>query len=396
VQIALTAEEIAFGRDIRAVLRAEIPEAIRGKANRGEQYSRDDYVTTQKILNEHGLAVPHWPAEWGGRGWTPLQRHLWSEETALAQLPLLPVNTALAGPVIAAFGNEQLKRRFLPKTASADIWWCQGFSEPNAGSDLASVRTTAVRDGDEYVVNGQKIWTTQAHFADWMFCLVRTDPDVQQQRGLSFILFDLRSPGVTVRPIRLIDGSYEVAEVFLDNVRVPVDQLVGEENRGWDYTKYVLVNERVGSADTGLIKARLLRLKRIAARTRWSETSVLDNPLFRDRLTWLEIETQALEVSVLRALENQTKHPDRPDPVSSLLKLQGSVLQQQVSELLTEVLGAEELPYRESPDVPTGFAALPEGAVDAMPTYFNWRKASIYGGSTEVQRMIMAKSILNL
>jgi hypothetical protein len=301
----------------------------------------------------------------------------------------------MVGPVIATFGSEEVKERFLPPTANLDIWWCQGFSEPNAGSDLASLKTTAVREGDHYIVNGQKTWTTLAQWANWIFCLVRTDPEAKKQRGISFLLIDMATPGITVRPIQLIDGSHEVNEVFFDNVRVPADQLVGEENAGWDYAKFLLGNERTGVVAVGQTKARILRIKRLAAATPSGGRSLLEDPLFRARLTRLEVELTAIEMSVLRVLDAEGRNgPGKPDPVSSVLKLKGSELQQDATELLVDVLGAAGLPYRESEGVPTGFAGLAEGSLDAMPTYFNWRKASIYSGSNEVQRTIIAKAIL--
>jgi len=297
-------------------------------------------------------------------------------------------NTAMIGPVIAQFASEQMKQRFLPKTANCDIWWSQGFSEPNAGSDLASLKTTAVREGDEYVVNGQKTWTTLAQYGDWIFNLVRTDPSAQKQRGISMLLIDMRSPGVTVRPIHLIDGGYEVNEVFFDNVRVPAENLVGEENQGWTYAKFLLGNERTSNAAIGTIKNRITRLKRLAG-------PLLDDPLLRARVTRLEVETTALEMSVMRVLAREASLPKgMPDPTSSVLKLKGSELQQEASELLVDVMGPAALAYRESGEVPDGFSPVPEGATDAMPTYFNWRKASIYAGSNEVQRGIIAKAIL--
>jgi alkylation response protein AidB-like acyl-CoA dehydrogenase len=251
-----------------------------------------------------------------------------------------------------------------------------------------------VRDGDEYVVTGQKTWTTLAQYADWIFCLVRTNPEAKKQQGISFLLIDMSTPGVTVRPIELIDGGYEVNEVFFDNVRVPADQLVGEVDRGWDCAKFLLGNERTTNAGVGIVKTRILRLKRAAQETTANDRPLIDDPLFQARLTKLEVETTALEMSVLRVLANEGKNPGKPDPVSSVLKLRGSELQQEASELLVDVLGPNALPYRESPDVPDGFSALPDGAVDALPTYFNWRKASIYAGSNEVQRSIIAKAIL--
>jgi alkylation response protein AidB-like acyl-CoA dehydrogenase len=395
VDIALGKEDLAFAERMRSFFRTEIPAEIREKGERGEHVSREDFVITQQILNAHGLAVPHWPAEWGGQDWTALQRHIWAEEMALAHVPPpLAFNAAMVGPVIATFGSQELKQRFLPPTANLDIWWCQGFSEPNAGSDLASLTTRAVRDGDTYVINGQKTWTTLAQWADWIFCLVRTDPEAKKQLGISFVLVDMKTPGVTVRPIRLIDGGYEVNEVFFDDVRIPADQLVGEENRGWDYAKFLLGNERTGVAGTGIIKARIARLKKVAAETTAHGRPLLEDPLFRARLTQLEVETTALTMSVLRVLANEAKHPGTPDPVSSVLKLRGSELQQEATELLVDVLGPAALGYRETAGVSEGFAALPDGAVDAMPTYFNWRKASIYSGSSEVQRSIIARAIL--
>ncbi len=395
MDIALGKEDLAFAERMRSFFRTEIPAEIRAKGEHGEHVSREDFVTTQAILNSHGLAVPHWPVEWGGQDWTALQRHIWAEEMALAHVPPpLAFNAAMVGPVIATFGSEEQKRRFLPPTANLDIWWCQGFSEPNAGSDLASLTTRAVRDGDSYVINGQKTWTTLAQWADWIFCLVRTDPEAKKQLGISFVLIDMKSPGVTVRPIRLIDGGYEVNEVFFDDVRIPADQLVGEENRGWDYAKFLLGNERTGVAGTGIIKARIARLKEVAAATTSRGKPLIEDPVFRARLTRLEVETTALTMSVLRVLANEAKHPGKPDPVSSVLKLRGSELQQEATELLVDVLGPAALGYRETAKVSAGFAALPDGAVDAMPTYFNWRKASIYSGSSEVQRSIIARAIL--
>ena len=390
MDLALSKQDRAFAERMREFFTTEIPADIRDRLARGEHPTKDDVIASQRILNEHGLAVPHWPVEWGGQDWTPLQRHLWSEEMTLAHVPHpIVFNTAMVGPVIATFGSQELKQRFLPKTASAEIWWSQGFSEPNAGSDLASLKTSAVREGDEYVVNGQKTWTTLAQYGDWIFCLVRTDPAAQQQRGISFMLIDMRSPGVTVRPIHLIDGGYEVNEVFFDNVRVPVDQLVGEENKGWTYAKFLLGNERTSNAGVGMIKNRIGRIKRLGA-------ELLDrDALLRTRLTRLEVETTALEMSVLRLLAREASLPTgMPDPVSSVLKLRGSELQQDASELLVDVLGPQALAYRESAAVPDGFAPLAEGAADALPTYFNWRKASIYAGSNEVQRQIIAKAIL--
>ena len=391
MDLALSKDDRAFAERMREFFRTEIPADLRARVGRGERATKDEVARTQATLNEHRLAVPNWPVEWGGQHWTPLQRHLWAEEMALAHVPPpITFNTAMVGPVIAQFGNQEQKERFLPRTASAEIWWSQGFSEPNAGSDLASLKTTAVRDGDHYVVNGQKTWTTYGQYGDWIFCLVRTDPDAPQQQGISFLLIDMTSPGLTVRPIQLIDGGREVNEVFFDDVRVPVDQLVGEENKGWSYGKFLLGNERTSNAQLGLIKTRIGRIKRLAG-------DLSDRPLFRARLTRLEVETTGLEMTVLRVLAREASlPPGSPDPVSSVLKLKGSELQQEATELLVDLLGPAALPYRTESEVPTGFAPLPEGAIDALPTYFNWRKASIYAGSNEIQRGIITKAILKL
>jgi alkylation response protein AidB-like acyl-CoA dehydrogenase len=396
MDIVLSKEERAFAEQMRTFFTTEIPSEIREKLARGEHATKEEIISTQRTLNAHGLAVPHWPVEWGGQDWTPVQRHLWSEEMLLAHVPPpLAFNAQMIGPVIATFGSQEMKERFLPKTANLDIWWAQGFSEPNAGSDLASLKTTAVREGDEYVVNGQKTWTTLGQHADWIFNLVRTDPEVKKQRGISMLLIDMSTPGVTVRPIHLIDGGYEVNEVFFDNVRVPVENLVGEENSGWDQAKFLLGNERTGVVAVGQTKARIKRIKQLAAETRSGGRPLAEDPLFRARLTKLEVELTAIEMSVLRVLDTEKRRgPGVPDPVSSVLKFKGSELQQEATELLVDVLGPAGLAYRESTEVPDGFAPLPEGALDAMPTYFNWRKASIYSGSNEVQRTIIAKQIL--
>ncbi|PRC45581.1 acyl-CoA dehydrogenase, partial [Mycobacterium sp. ITM-2017-0098] len=259
MQLALTPDEADFRDELRNFYRTEIPADIRERTRSGKEANREDIVTANKILNDHGLMVPNWPVEWGGKDWTPIQHQIWLDEMQLASVPEpLTFNAKMVGPVIAEFGSQELKERFLPPTAAVDIWWCQGFSEPEAGSDLASLRTTALRDGDSYVVNGQKTWTTLGQYADWIFCLVRTDPNApKKQAGISFLLIDMNTPGITLRPIKLIDGGYEVNEVFFEDVRVPADQLVGEENQGWSYAKFLLGNERTGITQIGRTKLRL-------------------------------------------------------------------------------------------------------------------------------------------
>ncbi|MGV9415053.1 acyl-CoA dehydrogenase family protein [Nocardia sp. NPDC003693] len=387
MKLALTEDELAFRDELRAFFRSEIPADIRNRNRHGQELSRDDIVTTQRILNQHGLAVPNWPVAWGGRDWTPVQRHIWHDELQLASVPEpLTFNANMIGPVIAHFGSEELKQRFLPATANLDIWWCQGFSEPEAGSDLASLRTTAVRDGDHYVVNGQKTWTTLAQSADWIFCLVRTDPGApKKQAGISMLLFPLDTPGVTVRPIELIDGCHEVNEVFLEDVRVPVENLVGEENQGWTYAKFLLGNERTGIAAVGQNKVRLWLAKEYARQTRLGAGTMLDDPIFANRIADLENELLALELVQLRVAAGSAD--GKPNPVSSILKLRGTELQQAVTELLVDIAGPDSLP-REGDS--------PDWARRSTATYLNYRKTSIYGGSNEVQRTIIASTILGL
>ena len=396
MDLSFTPDEIAFREQMRDFFHAEIPEAIREQVKRGEHVARADQVTAQRIMNAHGLAVPHWPVEWGGKGWSPVQLYIYQDEMQQACVPPpLGFNTNMVGPVIAQFASDAIKRRFLPSTANLDIWWCQGFSEPGAGSDLASLRTSAVRDGDHYVVNGQKTWTTLAQYADWIFCLVRTDPAAKKQAGISFLLIDMQTPGITVRPIETIDGGHEVNEVWFDDVRVPVENLVGEENKGWDYAKFLLGNERTGIARVGVSKARVRRIKQLAALERVGDGRLIDEPRFREKLALVEVELKALEMTQLRVVADERgRERGRPNPASSILKLKGSELQQATTELLMDVVGPYVLPYDDAEEGSNLPPIGPDYAAEAAPTYFNWRKVSIYGGSNEIQRNIVAKAIL--
>jgi hypothetical protein len=353
--------------------------------------TKEQYVQSQRVLNAAGLAVPHWPVEWGGKDWSPLQRHIWREELQLACVPEpLAFNTSMIGPVIAAFGNQEQKERFLPRTANLDIWWCQGFSEPDAGSDLASLRTTAVRDGDDWVVNGQKTWTTLGQHADWIFCLVRTDPTAEKkQRGISLLVFPMDTPGVTLRPIELIDGGFEVNEVFFEDVRVPAENLIGEENRGWDYAKFLLGNERVGIARIGSTKRMLAQAKAHAREVTVGGRPLLEDPRTAARIAELENELLALELTALRVVANSAD--GKPHPASSVLKLRGSELQQAATELVVDIAGPLSLS-----SFADGGSEVPDWARVATPHYLNYRKVSIYGGSNEVQRTIIAGTILGL
>lgn len=392
MQRELSTEDRHFQLWLREFFTTEIPQHVRDHVSRGDPITPEVMRASQQTMNEAGIAVPGWPTEWGGKDWTPLQHHLWHAEMQDAQvLPPLNFNASMIGPVIAQFGSEEMKQRFLPQTASLDIWWCQGFSEPDAGSDLASLRTTAVRDGDDWIVNGQKTWTTLGQYADWIFCLVRTDPDVKKQAGISMLLIPMDAPGVELRPIRLLDGGYEVNEVFFTDVRVPGDQLVGEENRGWDYAKFLLGNERVGVAPVGAIKRRLAQIKQHAGEVAAGDGTLLDDPLTAARIARLEADVMALELTVLRVAGNS--RDGKPDPASSILKLRGTELQQQVHELGVEVAG----PMAAAWSAADGFdPSLPAWTARVMPTYLNFRKATIYGGSSEVQRQVISTGILGL
>jgi alkylation response protein AidB-like acyl-CoA dehydrogenase len=384
MQLQLSEEERAFRDEMREFFTTKVSEEIREVVAAGRELTRDQYVESQRTLNAAGLAVPRWPVEWGGQDWTEIQYHIWHEEMERACVPTpLAFNAGMIGPVIAQFGTEEQKKEFLPKTANIDIFWSQGFSEPDAGSDLAGLRTTAVKDGDEWVVNGQKTWTTLGQYGDWIFTLVRTDPDAKKQAGISMLLIDMESEGLEVRPIQLIDGGHEVNEVWFDDVRVPAENLVGELNGGWSIAKFLLGNERVGVAPSGIIKRVVARIKGLA------EDRFSDDPLLRARIATLENELLALELTALRVVANSSD--GKPHPASSVLKLKGTELQQAVSELALDLAGPASLASRAEDDSPQ------EGwARRSAPTYLNLRKASIYGGSNEIQRQIISRTILGL
>ena len=346
MDLRFTDQELAFRDEVRRFMQTSLPDGIRRKMIEGRHVSKDDLVTWQRVLNAKGWAAPHWPVKWGGTDWSPVQQYIFIEEMQQTPAPQpLPFGINMVGPVIIAFGNEAQKRHFLPRILNLDDWWCQGFSEPGAGSDLASLKTTARRDGDHYVVNGQKTWTTTAQYADFIFCLARTDPAAKKQSGISFLLIDMKTPGITVRPIQTIDGGHEVNEVFFDDVRVPVDNRVGEENKGWDYAKFLLGNERTGIARVGVSKERIRRLKALAQRERRGEVALIDDARFRAKIAEVEIELKALEMTQLRVVAAERNRTDnRPDPKSSILKIRGSEIQQAITELLLELVGPFGLP----------------------------------------------------
>ena len=391
-----TSEDLAFRDHVRAFLDANLPADLQQKVRKHLRMSKDDYVRWHKILAKQGWVAPAWPVEFGGAGWTPVQRHIWEEECARAGTPpILPFGVNMVAPVIMAFGNDAQKAHYLPRILSCEDWWCQGYSEPGAGSDLASLKTTAVREGDHYIVNGQKTWTTLAQHADMIFCLVRTDSGVRKQEGISFLLIDMHTPGVTVRPIIMLDEDHEVNEVFFDNVKVPVQNLIGQENKGWTYAKYLLGHERTGIAAVGRSKRELASLKKLAAAQSKNGKPLIEDPLFAAKVATLEIELMALEMTVLRVLAQANK---APGPEASVLKVRGTDIQQTLSELMVEAIGPMALPFD-----PAYLEGETEHAVtgedDAAPLashYFNFRKTSIYGGSNEIQRNIITQMILGL
>lgn len=394
-----TAEELDFQQEVRTFLQEEFPADLKHKVDNNIRLTKDDMVRWQKILFDKGWAAPTWPVEHGGTGWNHTQRHIFATEMGLYGAPEpIPFGMKMVAPVIMAYGSEEQKQRFLPDILASNVWWCQGYSEPNAGSDLASLKTTAVRDGDEYVVNGAKTWNTLGQYADWIFCLVRTDNTVKKQEGISFLLIDMKSPGISVKPIVLIDGFAEVNEVFFDDVRVPAENLIGEENKGWTYAKVLLTHERTNIAGVARAKRRLNALRKLAAESSdgYGKT-INENPTFKKRLAECEIELQALEYSELRTLAALSVG-NAPGPESSILKIVGTELAQKIDELMLELSGYHSLPY-----VPDQFEDGFEGdyigpgtTAAAALNYFNNRKLSIFGGSNEIQRNIICKAVLGL
>jgi pimeloyl-CoA dehydrogenase large subunit len=398
MDLRFTPEELAFRDEVRGFFHDNLPQSIRTKLVEGKKLAKDDIVTWQRILNKKGWAVANWPVQWGGTGWTPVQQYIFQEELQLTPAPQpLGFGVTMVGPVMIAFGSQAQKGRFLPRIANLDDWWCQGFSEPGSGSDLASLRTAAKRDGDFYIINGQKTWTTLAQHADWIFCLVRTDPQAKKQEGISFLLIDMKTPGITVRPIITIEGGHEVNEVFFDDVKVPAENLVGQENKGWDYAKFLLGNERTGIARVGASKAKVARIKQLASMERVGDTPLIETPRFQEKLAAVEVELKALEMTQLRVVADERKREKgRPNPASSILKLKGSQIQQQLTELVMEVVGPYAMPFQRDFDGRNEATIGPDYATEAAPMYFNYRKVSIYGGSNEIQRNIVAKAILGL
>ncbi|MBL8353010.1 MAG: acyl-CoA dehydrogenase family protein [Burkholderiaceae bacterium] len=393
MDLSYSPEEQAFRQQVRSWLTENLPADIRDKVTGYKSLSKDDILRWHKILAAKGWSVPHWPVEWGGTGWNITQRYIYDEEFGLAGAPgLPPFGPAMCASVLLRFGAPEQKARFLPRIREGDDFWVQGYSEPGAGSDLAALKTRADRKGDHYLVNGQKIWTTLGHYGDWIFCLVRTDSTAEKrQEGISFLLIDMKTPGITVRPLILMDGGHEVNEVFFDDVKVPVENLVYEENKGWTVAKYLLGHERMGSGNVGASKREMAALRALAARETKNGKPLLDDPRFRDRLSRTEIELEALEITSMRFLDKMRRSGQPPGADVSMLKIRGTEIQQSITELMMQAVGPMAQPFK----------AVDDGAIDFFtsrlaPRYFNYRKASIYAGSNEIQRNIIAKMSLGL
>jgi alkylation response protein AidB-like acyl-CoA dehydrogenase len=371
MDLAFSPEEVAFRDEVRSFIASELPDDIRRKVQAGDALSKDDHMRWHRVLYARGWAAPNWPKQYGGPGWTAVQKHIFDEEIAYGwALRMLPFGLQMVAPVIMEFGNDEQRSRYLPKILSGEEFWCQGYSEPGAGSDLASLQTRAERKGDTYLINGTKTWITAAQWADWIFVLARTDLQAKKQEGISFILVDMRSPGVTVRPIQTIDGGREINEVHLENVEVPVANRVGDEGAGWTYAKFLLEHERTGTAGIASCRQMLASLRDLVR-----EAAVADRRL-DERMALVEIELEALAFTELRTLAAESAGT-RPGPESSILKIRGTEIQQALTELALDALG----PYADD---------------HAAAKYFNFRKTSIYAGSNEIQKNIIAKRILKL
>jgi len=398
-----TPEEESFRAEVRAFLAAELPADIRDKMNLGRRLRKDDLVRWQRILHRRGWGAGMWPTRFGGAGWSVVQQHIFDEEgAAIGAPPQIPFALRMVAPVLMTFGNAAQQEYYLPRIISGEDWWCQGYSEPGSGSDLASLRTSALRQADHYLVNGQKTWNTLGQYADWIFCLVRTSGEARPQQGISFLLIDMKTPGVSVRPIITVEGEHEINDIFFDNVKVPVQNLVGEENKGWTYAKFLLGHERTNNAGIGNCKRGLRRLKTIAAAQMMNGRPLIEDPRFRDRIAQVDLELMALEITNLRVLSAAAHESRAPRPEASILKIKGSEIIQQLAELQMHALGHDALPYvRDALELdwsppPLLAEHYPEYAPPLSGHYFNQRKTTIYAGSTEIQKNIISKLILGL
>ncbi len=406
MDLNFSADDLAFRDEVRTFIADHYPAHLKAKFDEGEELSKEDFLSWHKALAAKGWAGIAWPVEYGGTGWTSVQRYIFAEESARADaMRLLPFGLNMVGPVIYTFGTPEQKAKYLPRILSGDDWWCQGYSEPGAGSDLANLRTKAERftgdDGKEYYrVNGQKTWTTLAQHADMIFALVRTDPTVKPQEGISFLLIDMKTPGITVRPIITLGGEHEVNEVWFEDVIVPVENRVFHENKGWTCAKFLLAHERTGIAGVAASKRGVERIKTIARAEIDSfgtdAQPLIANPFFKRKVAELEVDLTALEFTELRTLAGESSGKG-PGPESSLLKIKGTEIQQRITELALEAVGHYGAPYfRGFGEGDNEHPIGPDYAHRAAPTYFNMRKTSIYGGSNEIQRNIIAKMVLGL
>ena len=398
MDLNFTPEEEAFRAEVQAFLKDKLPARIANKVKAGQRLTKADQDEWHAILNERGWLANHWPEEYGGPGWGAVEKFIFDTECALAGGPrIVPFGVNMLGPVLIKFGNEAQKKYWLPRILSGEDWWCQGYSEPGAGSDLASVKTTAVRQGAHYIVNGQKTWTTQGQHANMIFCLVRTDREAKAQSGISFLLVDMNSPGVELRPIRTLDGDKEVNEVFFTDVKVPVENLVGEENKGWTYAKYLLTYERTGIAGVGFCIAALAKLKVVAAKVMKNGQPLDQDPLFAARMAQVEIDLENMKTTNLRVIA-AVAGGGVPGAESSMLKIRGTEIRQEILSLIRRAVGPYALPFIEEAQY-EGYADEPVGpkeAATAAANYFNYRKLSIFGGSNEIQKNIISKMILGL
>jgi alkylation response protein AidB-like acyl-CoA dehydrogenase len=403
VDLKYSAEEAAFRARVRAFFEAELPADIRGRMHLGKRIRKEDMVRWQRILHAHGWGAVMWPARFGGTGWNVIQQHIFEEERAdFGAPPQNAFSLRMLAPVLMTFANSAQQDYFLPRIITGEDWWCQGYSEPGSGSDLASLRTSAVRRGDHYLVNGQKTWNTLGQYADWIFCLVRTSTEGRPQQGISFLLIDMKSPGITLKPITMLDGEHEINESWFDNVQVPVQNLVGEENKGWTYAKFLLTHERTNNAGIGSCKRALRKLKEIAAEQIAGGRPLIEDSRFRDRIAQVELELMALEITNLRVLSATADESRTLGPEVSVLKIKGSEIQQMLAELQMQALGPDAIPYlREALEM--DWVADPAFAEHYRPyapplsgQYFNLRKTTIYAGSTEIQKNIISQLILGL
>jgi hypothetical protein len=403
MDLKYTAEEQAFRREVRAFFEAELPVDIRARLSLGKRLRKDDMTRWQGILHRHGWGAVMWPQRFGGTGWNVIQQHIFDEERAdIGAPPQNAFSLRMLAPVLMTFASAAQQEYFLPRIIAGEDWWCQGYSEPGSGSDLASLRTSAVRQGDHYIVNGQKTWNTLGQYADWIFCLVRTGAEGRPQQGISFLLIDMKSPGITVKPITMLDGEHEINEIWFDNVKVPTHNLVGEENKGWTYAKLLLTHERTNNAGIGACKRALKKLKEIAAGQISNGRPLIQDIRFRDRIALVELELMALEITNLRVLSATASESRALGPEVSVLKIKGSEIQQMLAELQMLSLGPDALPYlREA--LEADWVAEPSFAEHYRPyapplagQYFNLRKTTIYAGSSEIQKNIISQHILGL